>query len=34
METFGQRLRDEQQWTPAISATPMLLSTWVTAGPE
>jgi cyclopropane fatty-acyl-phospholipid synthase-like methyltransferase len=34
LETFEQRLRDEQQRTQAVSATPMLLSTWATTGPE
>ena len=33
METFERRLRDEQQRTQAVSATPMLLSTWATTGP-
>jgi cyclopropane fatty-acyl-phospholipid synthase-like methyltransferase len=30
MDTFEQRLRDEQQRTQSVSATPMLLSTWAT----
>jgi SAM-dependent methyltransferase len=34
LETFEQRLRDEQQRTQAVSATPMLLSTWATTSPE
>jgi ubiquinone/menaquinone biosynthesis C-methylase UbiE len=34
MDTFEQRLRDEQQRSDAVSATPMLLSTWATNGPE
>ena len=34
METFEQRLRDEQLRSQAVSATPMLLSTWATTGPE
>jgi len=34
METFERRLRDEQQRSQAVSATPMLLSTWATTGPE
>lgn len=34
MDTFEQRLRDEQQRSQAVSATPMLLSTWATNGPE
>jgi SAM-dependent methyltransferase len=34
METFEQRLRDENQRTQAVGAYPMLLSAWATTGPE
>lgn len=34
METFEQRLRDEQLRSQAVAAAPMLLSAWATAGPE
>jgi hypothetical protein len=34
METFEQRLKDEGRRTPGVAATPMLLSTWATTGPE
>jgi SAM-dependent methyltransferase len=34
LETFEQRLRDEQQRSQAVSATPMLLSTWATPSTE
>jgi ubiquinone/menaquinone biosynthesis C-methylase UbiE len=34
IETFERRLRDEQERTQAVAATPMLLSTWATTGPE
>jgi hypothetical protein len=34
METFEERLRDEQQRTQAVGATPMLLGAWATTGPE
>jgi ubiquinone/menaquinone biosynthesis C-methylase UbiE len=34
METFAERLRDEQQRTQAVVATPMLLGAWATTGPE
>jgi SAM-dependent methyltransferase len=34
METFERRLRDEQERSQAVAATPMLLSTWATTGPE
>ena len=34
METFEQRLRDEQQRSQAVAANPMLLSAWATTGPE
>jgi hypothetical protein len=34
METFEQRLRDEQQRSQAVAATPMLLSAWATTGPK
>jgi SAM-dependent methyltransferase len=33
METFEQRLRDEQQRSQAVSANPMLLSAWATTDP-
>ena len=33
METFERRLRDEQESNQSVVATPMLLSTWATAGP-
>jgi len=34
IETFEQRLRDEQQRSQAIATTPMLLSAWATTSPE
>jgi SAM-dependent methyltransferase len=34
METFEQRLRDEQERAQAVNATYMLLSAWATTGPE
>jgi SAM-dependent methyltransferase len=34
METFEQRLRDENQRTQAVGAYPMLLSAWATTGPQ
>jgi len=34
METFEQRLRDENQRTQAVGAYPILLSAWATTGPE
>ena len=34
METFEQRMRDEQQKSQAVAANPMLLSAWATTGPE
>jgi hypothetical protein len=34
METFEQRLRDEQQRSQAVAATLMLLSAWATTGPK
>jgi hypothetical protein len=34
IETLEQRLRDEQQRSHAVTAAPMLLSTWATTGPE
>jgi ubiquinone/menaquinone biosynthesis C-methylase UbiE len=34
METFEERLRDEQQRSQAVGATPMLLGAWATTGPE
>jgi SAM-dependent methyltransferase len=34
METFEQRLRDEQQRTQGVGAAYMLLSAWATTGPE
>ena len=34
IETFEQRMRDEQQRSQAVAATPMLLSAWATTGPE
>ena len=34
METFEQRLRDENQRTQAVGAYPMLLSAWATTAPE
>jgi SAM-dependent methyltransferase len=34
METFEQRLRDENQRTQAVGAYPMLLSAWARTGPE
>jgi SAM-dependent methyltransferase len=33
LDTFERRLRDEQQSSQAVFATPMLLSTWATTGP-
>ncbi|MGI9008818.1 MAG: hypothetical protein ACR2FU_21960 [Streptosporangiaceae bacterium] len=33
METFEQRLRDEQEGSQAVAATPMLMSAWATTGP-
>jgi SAM-dependent methyltransferase len=33
METFEQRLRDEQQRSQAVAANPMLLSAWATTNP-
>ena len=34
METFEQRLRDDNQRTHAVGAYPMLLSAWATTGPQ
>ena len=34
METFEQRLRDENQRTQAVGAYPILLSAWATTSPE
>ena len=34
METFEQRLRDENRRTQAVGAYPMLLSAWATTGPQ
>jgi hypothetical protein len=34
METFEQRMRDENQRTQAVGAYPILLSAWATTGPE
>ena len=34
MDTFEQRLRDENQRTQAVGASPMLLSAWATTGSE
>jgi SAM-dependent methyltransferase len=34
IETFEQRMRDEQQRSQAVAANPMLLSAWATTGPE
>ena len=34
METFEQRLRDENQRTQAVGAYPLLLSAWATTTPE
>ena len=34
MDTFEQRLRDENQRTQAVGAYPMLLSAWATTGPQ
>jgi SAM-dependent methyltransferase len=34
MDTFEQRLRDEQQQSQAVAANPILLSAWATTGPE
>jgi hypothetical protein len=34
METFEQRMRDEQQKSQAVAANPMLLSAWATTGPQ
>ena len=34
METFEQRLRDENQRTQAVGAYPMLLSAWATTSPQ
>ena len=34
METFEQRMRDENQRTQVVGAYPMLLSAWATTGPE
>jgi hypothetical protein len=34
METFEQRLRDENQRSQAVGAYPMLLSAWATTAPE
>ncbi len=34
METFEQRMRDEQQKSQAVAANPMLLSAWATTGSE
>jgi SAM-dependent methyltransferase len=34
METFEQRLRDENQRAQAVGAYPMLLSAWATTGPQ
>lgn len=33
IETFEQRLRDEQQRSQAVAATPILLSAWATCSP-
>jgi hypothetical protein len=34
METFEQRLREENQRAQAVGAFPMLLSMWATTGPQ
>jgi len=34
MDTFEQRLRDENQRTQAVGAYPMLLSAWATTSPQ
>jgi SAM-dependent methyltransferase len=34
IDTFEQRLRDENQRTQAVGAYPMLLSAWATTGPQ
>ena len=34
METFEQRMTDEQHRSQAVAANPMLLSAWATTGPE
>jgi SAM-dependent methyltransferase len=34
MDTFEQRLREENQRTQAVGAFPMLLSAWATTGPQ
>lgn len=34
LDTFEQRLRDENQRTQAVGAYPMLLSAWATTGPQ
>jgi hypothetical protein len=34
METFEQRMRDEQQRSQSVAVNPMLLSAWATTGPE
>ena len=34
MDTFEQRMRDEQQRNQTVTANPMLLSAWATTGPE
>jgi len=34
MDTFEQRLRDDNQRTHAVGAYPMLLSAWATTGPQ
>jgi hypothetical protein len=34
METFEQRMRDEQQRNQTVTANPMLLSAWATTGPQ
>jgi SAM-dependent methyltransferase len=34
IDTFEQRLRDENQRAQAVGAYPMLLSTWATTGPQ
>ena len=34
MDTFEQRMRDEQQQSQAVAANPMLLSAWATTGPQ
>jgi SAM-dependent methyltransferase len=34
METFEQRVRDEQQSSHAVTATPMLLSAWAITSPQ